>query len=403
MSSRTRGGAAGSAGEVPALRRSLWAVIGLLSVLGAAGCRESTGLGPGEAWQSLAAGYEFTCGLTRSGAVYCWGEGLGGQLGDSSFTSSAAPVAVAGRITFARLAAGWYHACGVTGSGVAYCWGGNGFGQLGDGDSSIKSFPVAVAGGLRFVSVTAGMGHSCGLTNGGVTYCWGDNTYGQLGDGTTTWRGSPVEVAGGLRFVSVSAGDYHTCGVTPEGAGYCWGRSDAGQLGDSSTDSTIPRTSPVAVAGGHAFLSVAAGLRYTCGVTSGGSAYCWGYDWEGQLGDSADFTWSRRPVAVAGGISFSSVVVDSWHTCGLGRSGAAYCWGENVAGELGDSSTTRALTPVAVSGDLAFTSLTAGSSHTCGATSGGAAYCWGANPLGQLGDGVMGPYVVPVPVAVMRP
>ena len=76
------------------------------------------------------------------------------------------------------------------------------------------------------------------------------NGDGELGDGTTVDRTSPVEVAGGLSFAMVSghlnAGGPSTCGVTTGGVAYCWGYNAFGQLGTGTIWSS---SVPVKVAG----------------------------------------------------------------------------------------------------------------------------------------------------------
>jgi hypothetical protein len=90
-----------------------------------------------------------------------------------------------------QISTGDYHTCGLTSSGAAYCWGANSNGQLGDGTTtdSNANGPQRVLGGLKFASNQPGAFHTCGLTTRGATYCWGRNVEGQLGDGTTTSSG----------------------------------------------------------------------------------------------------------------------------------------------------------------------------------------------------------------------
>jgi alpha-tubulin suppressor-like RCC1 family protein len=238
-----------------------------------------------------------TCALTATGVGYCWGSNTYGELGDGTTTDRNGPVLVSGGLTFASMSAAEYMTCGVTTAGAAYCWGLNGVGALGVGDSASRTSPAPVFGGLTFTVVATGGSHTCGVTTAGVAYCWGFNDFGQLGVGDMTNRTSPVPVSG-LTFASVSAGGLHTCGVTaPADAAYCWGLNSAGQLGDG-TKSQIGRTSPVLVSGGLAFRMVSVGGGFTCGITTAGVAYCWGFNGDGELGNGSSGNESLLPVRV---------------------------------------------------------------------------------------------------------
>ena len=412
----------------------------------------------GLAFASVSAGSSHTCGVIAGGAAYCWGSNGNGMLGDGSFADSLVPVLVSGGLAFASVSAGSNYTCGVTASGAAYCWGASDDGQRGDGSTSSSSVPVRVSGGLTFASVSSGVGgvvsfgssHTCGVTSGGDAYCWGSNGGGRLGDASTSASSVPVLVSGGLAFASVSAGASHTCGVTtggdrycwgfegfgqlggghraywntPQvvldlpaagvvragtthscslstgGDGYCWGSNFAGELGDGSF---VESLLPVPVSGGLAFTSVSPGSVFTCGAIAGGDAYCWGWNRSGLLGDESTSVVSSVPVPVSGDLGFASVSAGGRHVCGVTAGGAAYCWGANGSGQLGDGSTFDSSVPVLVSGGLGFASVSAGSSHTCGWTrgviAGGLAYCWGANGDGQLGDGSTADSSVPVLVS----
>jgi alpha-tubulin suppressor-like RCC1 family protein len=345
---------------------------------------------------SVSAGQLYTCALTTGGIAYCWGGNVYGQLGSGTATVRYTPVPIAGGLSFASLTAGTSHTCGVTIGGTAHCWGYNPGGQLGDGTTTNRYTPVPVANGLSFASLTAGNAHTCGLTTAGTAYCWGRNGSGQLGDGTTVDRTTPVPVANGLSFASLTAGGGHTCGLTTAGTAYCWGYNFAGQLGDGTT---VDRTTPALVTRGLSFASLAAGYGHTCGVTTSGSAYCWGSNGEGQLADGTHVD-RTTPEPVRGGLSFAPVIAGGLeHTCGVTTGGSAYCWGDNDHGQLGDGTDLdRFITPVPVAGGLSFASLTAGTGHTCGVTGAGSLYCWGDNGHGRLGDGTTTNRYIPVSV-----
>ena len=292
--------------------------------------------------------------------------------------TTAAPVAR----DFGAVFAGGAHTCALTSVGAAYCWGRGESGQLGvpppsstcltdAGPFSCSMVPVPVGGGLTFVKLAGGGAHTCGLRSDGTAYCWGNNTYGQLGDNSTTSRNAPVPVLTGLKFDSIDAGAAHTCAVTKDaGAAYCWGRNDRGQLGDGTTTNSAV---PVAVAGGLTFQLIAAGgfsIGHTCGLTDLGAAHCWGDNERGQLGTgTSDLDPHALPEPVSGGFVFDGLTAGlGRHSCALTDLGAAYCWGENTFGALGNRSRKDSAVPVAVVGNLSFDQLIAGGfiGHTCG-------------------------------------
>jgi alpha-tubulin suppressor-like RCC1 family protein len=353
-------------------------------------------------FEAVFAGGAHTCALTSlPGAAYCWGRGESGQLGvpappsscltnaGSFFSCSMVPVPVGGGLTFETLAGGGAHTCALTSDGTAYCWGNNADGQLGDNSTTSQNAPVQVAGGLKFVSIDAGAAHTCAVTSAGGAYCWGRNDRGQLGDGTTMASDVPVAVTGSLTFQLIAAGGFsigHTCALTDLGAAYCWGDNERGQLGTGTSD-LDPHSLPEPVSGGLVFKGLTAGLgSHSCALTDLGAAYCWGENTFGALGNRTTKD-SAVPVAVVGNLSFVQLIAGGFigHTCGV-IDGAAYCWGENEKGQVGDGTTRDRLVPKAVAGGLAFPTVDAGFRHTCGRASTGTVYCWGSSGAGQLGN-----------------
>ncbi len=236
-------------------------------------------------FQTVVAGWHHSCGLTPGGSAYCWGANGRGELGDGTNTNSNVPVLVSGGLVFQSITATTsLHTCGLTASGAAYCWGHGPYGQLGNSARADRNTPQLVVGGLTFASISAGHWLSCGVTTTGAAFCWGYGDSGQLGDGTNTNSNVPVAVQGGLTFRSVVAGHIHTCGVTPAGIGYCWGSNRYGQLGDSTNMSS---NTPVPVSGGFVFRSLTAGFWHTCGTTTAGDAYCWGRNSDHQLANGS--------------------------------------------------------------------------------------------------------------------
>lgn len=199
--------------------------------------------------------------------------------------------------------------------------------------------PIRIADDPGFVTLAAGSEHTCGLTAAGGAYCWGRDLVGELGMGGWPAVGtSPVALAGSHRFVDIAAGQGHTCAIEATGEARCWGSNDSGQLGTGEGPGGTPAPSPVpaVVLGSLAFSQIRGGAQHTCGVDTAGAAHCWGMDWYGEVG-RGEWTMSMHaePFPVVGGHTFASIDAGMRATCALTPGGQAWCWGFGDFGHLG--------------------------------------------------------------------
>ena len=158
--------------------------------------------------KSVALGTSHTCGLSATGAAWCWGSNASGQLGlgGAAPQQVSRPSQVGDALVFTALAAGEAHTCGMREDGAVFCWGSGHSGQLGNGQQTDSPRPVLVVGGQVFRAIGLGAQHSCALDADGVAWCWGDNTSQQLGAVAARSSAVPVPVLARPPLHAVAAG-----------------------------------------------------------------------------------------------------------------------------------------------------------------------------------------------------
>jgi alpha-tubulin suppressor-like RCC1 family protein len=289
------------------------------------------------------------CGLTADGEAFCWGQNLYGEVGNGSVLPQSAPTPVASSHRFATIDAGSGHTCALTLRGVALCWGRNDVGAVGNGnwgEDELVRLPTPVNTDVRFRALATGS-RSCAINAEGETLCWGGvagsfgGDYEHPGDCDARYYASfdgapcvtPTRVQSDVEFSTLAVGQ-SDCAVDPIGDVYCWGTGQYGTLGNGQWGSFVHAISPVRAVSSERFRTVTSGGGHVCALTRDDSAFCWGNNFVGQLGDGpeegtggAGVPISATPVPVSGDHRFSELQAAGGTTCGFTLERELYCWG----------------------------------------------------------------------------
>ena len=288
------------------------------------------------------------------------------------------------------------HTLARSDSGSVFAWGDNSAGQLGLGDNQARLEPITVPGLSGVLAVAAGRAHSLALRADGSVVAWGANAQGQLGVGTQTNHNTPQTVSGLANVVAITAAGDQSFAVRNDGTVWAWGNNDSGQLGDGSNTDRLHPVQLTSLSGaGVAVTSVAASATHTLAVDQLGNVWAWGDNSAGQQGDTA-VTVRHTPVQVAGVSGVASAAAGSGFSMAIDLNARLFAWGRNDKGQLGDGGTSNRATPQQITTTAGggampvVVRIAAGNDHALALPFFGAPLAWGSNANGQLGNNAVG-------------
>ncbi len=324
-------------------------------------------------------------------ALWSWGMGSVGSLGDGSTTNRSSPVQVGTLSDWVILSSGgrnssegWNQA--IKSNGTLWAWGAGPLGNLGLGDTNNRSSPVQVGSLTTWKSVSAGAAHSFGIQSNGTLWAWGLNSTGQLGQiSNNTNRSSPVQIGSLTTWTAVAAGAAHGVALQSNGTLWTWGRNNEGELGQISN--TTNRSSPVQVGSLTTWTAVAAAYTHCLALQSNGTLWTWGDNRNGRLADGST-TNRSSPVQVGSLTTWSGLGLGSslYHSVALQSNGTLWTWGTGSSGRLGDGAASNRSSPVQV-GSLTSWVMASGGVQMSAVRADGTIWTWGPNGTGALGDG----------------
>lgn len=239
------------------------------------------------------------------------------------------------------------------------------------------------------VDVTACYEHACAVMSDGSVRCWGSNENAQVGSsqGFGATFASPFVVAGLPKATRVVCGNLHTCALGEDGSVWCWGDNYQGELGGSDRSTFVP--APRRISGLHAAVAeIYAGMNRTCARLVTGEVQCLGSNDRGILGTGSDIPANATTATTMSVGGVTGVTLGFEHTCVSFADGGASCVGYNGYGQLGRGPAAGSSAvdvgpvlnlqkPVRALGDMQ-------GDHQCAVLADDTAACWGANAQHQV-------------------
>lgn len=231
-------------------------------------------------------------GETRGTYVFTCGSGFHGQLGRAFQRGrkkyATIPKLLSLDVAVRQISCGGLHTAAVTDSGQVYTWGDARAHQLGFQPHGFTNQPVphlveSLDGVAFIVSVACGQLHTVALTDKGSLISWGTSKSGQAGHNDRQPVKAPRKIRmedPTIKFTEVSCGDKHTAALTTKGTVWAFGSCQQGQCGfDESppVDKLRPTEVKALSEAGLTVSSVVCGSIHTCFVTDEGALYVTGF------------------------------------------------------------------------------------------------------------------------------
>lgn len=360
----------------------------------------------GTSYKDISTNAYYSCGVTSTNQLKCWGT-LPGGLEMVQSTTRLTPTALNDGFTYASILTRQFGACGVTTDGEVACFGDSWnqnfkpqrlpeatlidsfstYSQVSLGEynaiamkttgevvvmgsyassESHRYTPVIQDAGASYAGggISSGIKITCYWNSSGAAKCNGNNLGGTLGDGTYASPTTFVSIAPSISFANIVHGDtYCAAGLAQSGALYTWPSG----CGNPSAGTNLPSLTDVA----NTYTQLIGNSSAYYGITSAGVLKGWGTDFNGNLGGAN----RSSPTTLDSGTSYKMISNDS-ATCGITSDDDLKCWGYNTYGNLGLGDTAHRSTPTVVD-SVKYKKISVAAYYSCGITIDDELKCWG--------------------------
>jgi alpha-tubulin suppressor-like RCC1 family protein len=318
------------------------------------------------------------------------------------FCNSAFPTPVPGiKGTITSIATSNSDSYALTKRGAVYAWGHGSQGELGNGTTTVsqaRAVRVLFPAGVTIAQLPNPMPYDGGMaiSTTGTVYAWGNDAKHQFCQPGTSDILTPIPIS--LPNVTLAAGALLHTIYDSSGTIYSCGAGPNGQLGNGTSGTGAVTATPVNVSGlpSAPVAALTSAWGEAAVLMANGAYYDWGYNKAGQVGDGTR-RMATVPVLVTKLPALSQVseggsLPGNGQTVALASDGQVYVWGNGTQGQMGNGTTRDALTPQLLTppAGVHFVKVNSGGATDYAITSSGDLWAWGDNRADQIGNGVGG-------------
>jgi len=196
-------------------------------------------------WKMVSGNNGRSFALKNNGTLWAWGfnsTSLGIGFDYAGVTYVTSPVQVGTDTDWKMMAVGSGYTLALKTNNALWAWGGGDFGNLGNGTTASEFFPVQIGTATDWETVAADSVTSFGIKTDGTLWGWGQNTFGQLGNNNTVNLLSPTSITTDTNWKMVSNSYSSTTALKTDDSLLTWGYNFYGQLGNgTTTDQIVPQ------------------------------------------------------------------------------------------------------------------------------------------------------------------
>ena len=370
----------------------------------------------------ISAGDNHSVLLTTKGEIYTFGYNVKGQLGNGNNKNTNIPTKVSGIRDIMDISAGKNQTIILSSNKILYSTGSNEQGELGIGTDENKVLFTQIKTIDNMMSISSGNTYNVAIRYDGEVYAWGDYYHGIQNIKTKTNSRIPVKIGNDSSYanekeITLNVNSSKQIEITPKytfnvfkedemyndfsyetineeiakvnAKGTITGQK-VGTTWVKATEKATGKENVIIVRvieeGQKVAPEISGGDNYATVLKSDGSAWGFGYNSDGQLGNDKLIP-TNIPSQTNILSTYKKIDTGKGFTVAIREDGTVWAWGDNTYGVLGQGNRAPAKKPIQVQSLENIVDIAAGENHVIALDSQGKLYTWGLNSSGQLGNG----------------